>query len=175
MGLLDNLVMPSSVYGSAKFMGFWDRLMFLNSFNKGLVIDGKRRIPLNDSFAHLLLAAPSGGGKTTQFILPNILQLKRTSAVIFDPSQELFQLSHKFLKRTGYTIKTLNVTDLSVSARYNPLVKVESFTDIRKLCDILISAAFPNSSGADAFWNDSAKGILELLIRVVKKLPKEKI
>ncbi len=174
MGFLDRFVMSSNIHGSAKFMGFWEKLGFLNPFNKGVVIDGKNRITQRQSFAHIKIEAPTRAGKSTTYVAPNILQIKGVNLVVFDPSQELYQLSHKYLERKGYEIKKLNPTNLPDSARYNPLKRLETFTDIRKLCDILISAAFPKASGADSFWNDSAKGIIELIIRAVKKLPEAK-
>lgn len=174
MGFLDGLSTSKNLHGNASFMPFWERVRFLNSLNKGLVIDGKNLIPLILAYMHLLLVAPTGAGKTTKYIIPNILRLTLASAVIFDPSGEIYRLCNKYLKRKGYNLKILNLSELSGSARFNPLARLRNIPDIMKMCDIIIAAAFPNATGADAYWNNSAKSIIALIIQVVLKFPKPK-
>ena len=159
------------IHGNAKFMGNFLRKSLLNKRNNGLVIDGIHRLSLERSFSHLAIIAPTGAGKTTRFIQPNVLNMKDASFVVTDPSGEILQKSERYLIKQGYTVVTLNFADIPNSARYNPLSRCETYTDTRKMAEMLIDAAYQNSHGNDLFWNDSSKSILNLLIRAVKRLP----
>ena len=163
------------IHGNAKFMGYWKRLSLLNSWNKGLVIDGVNKISLKRSCSHLAIIANTGAGKTTRLIAPNILNSKNCSLVITDPSGELLQLCRGYLLKQGYTVMALNFTDVENSDKYNPLLRCVTQTDARKMAELIVDSAFaPNSGSSDSFWNDSAKHLLNLLIQAVKALSTER-
>ena len=62
----------NSIHGSARF----SNSNILKSTNKGLVINGhQQRLSLQDSCRHAVIISSTGGGKTTSFILPNIIDL----------------------------------------------------------------------------------------------------
>ena len=49
------------------FMGSISRLLLLNPFNKGLLLNGNRdRISAENSFSHLVVLAPTSGGKSSR-------------------------------------------------------------------------------------------------------------
>ena len=51
-----------------------DQHKLFSSSNKGLLLDGmNKRLSLKDSFNHLALISRTGGGKTTSYVIPNIL------------------------------------------------------------------------------------------------------
>ncbi|QGY44844.1 type IV secretion system DNA-binding domain-containing protein [Maribellus comscasis] len=158
------------IHGNAKFLQGFSRSSLLNKRNNGLVVDGIHRLSLERSYSHLAIVAPTGAGKTTRFVLPNILNMKDASFVVTDPSGEILQKSEAFLRRKGYNVLTLNFTNIRASHRYNPLSRCQTHSDTRKMAEMLIDAAYQNSHGNDLFWNDSAKGILNLLIRAIKRL-----
>ena len=65
----------SSNKGS-RFLPANDQLKLFSSSNRGLLINGKdKRLSLEDSFKHVLILALTGGGKTSKYIIPNVLQL----------------------------------------------------------------------------------------------------
>ncbi len=158
------------IHGDAKFMGGFPRKSLLNKRNTGLVVDGIHRLPQERSYSHLAIVAPTGAGKTTRYVLPNVLNMREASFVVTDPSGEILEKSERYLRKQGYNLLTLNFTDISSSNRYNPLSRCETHSDSRKMAEMLINAAYQNSHGNDLFWNDSAKGILNLLIRAIKRL-----
>jgi len=166
----DLIYKNSGIYGSANFLTGYKKQKLISVFKDGLVIDGINRISLERSFSHVLVSAASGAGKTVKYVIPNILNLNN-SAVIFDPSGELYKLTSGYLNTKGFNIKVINVTEVNQSLQYNPLYRANTHTEISKIADILIRTAYSNSSGNEEFWNNSAKNILTILIRCLKNEP----
>lgn len=133
------------------------------------MIDGKRRISLKNSFTHAMVVAATGGGKTTTYILPNILSLAKNghSIAVTDPSGELFAKTSDFMKSKGYEVKVINPNDLENSSYFNPLSRAENYSDIAKVSKILVEAAFSSKGGNDAFWNNGAMQIIEISIKLL--------
>lgn len=127
-------------------MPWWQRLQFINGFRKGLVIDGKNKISLQQSMQHALVLAPSGMGKSTAYVIPNLLSLKNTSAVVTDPSGELYNLTASYLQKKKYEVRALDFRTSSLQFQYNPLHRAQSFTDIQKISSILIDATLQSNA-----------------------------
>ena len=81
---------------------------------------------------HILVVGRPGTGKSRYFFKPNILNATG-SLVITDPKGELLRDCGANLVRQGYSIKVLNLDDMSSSNHYNPFhylrKKVEMVTD----------------------------------------------
>lgn len=155
------------MYGSAHFLKGFARWRFLNSGKDGLVIDGRRRISKEDSFRHVLVVSPTGGGKTTSYIIPNVLKLTG-SAVITDPSGEIFSTTSSHLQSRGFDVKCIDVRNPGRSLKFNPLFRANTHTEIKKISEILVNSAFPHSRGDQQFWNDLGKNVLNIFIRCLK-------
>lgn len=174
--LLSGRKKKNTLHGSAEWMSDWEQSKFLHKYNDGLCIDGKRKIPKKLCFQHLMLAAPSGAGKTTVFTIPALLTLnpkENISAVVTDPSGEIFEKTSGFLSDKGFDIKVVDVNDLSRSLQFNPLARTQTVTEIKKVADVLVSAANPNNKGSDSFWLDGAKDIIRIFIQCLKNEPAE--
>ena len=157
-----------NLYGSAS----WNE-NFFNIFtgdNTGLTINGQKRISEKKSFQHSAILAPSGVGKTTTYIIPNVLNLN-ASMVITDPSGEIYKATKSTLLDKFFEIRKINVKNLKDSFFYNPLDRAKTKPDINKIADSLISNAYGknNSVSEDPFWSNGAKNILNLIIQAVKK------
>jgi len=152
-------------------MGSFEESRFINSFNKGLVLNGEdKRLSLKDSFNHLAVIARTGGGKTSSYIIPNILKLAqdKNSLVVTDLSGELFEKTSGFLAKRGFKIYVLDPEDLKTSIRYNPLYYASSSLEIDEIAEILIKSANPGQIKAeDKMWLDGAKTFLTILIKVL--------
>ena len=152
-------------------MGHFEERSFLNFSNKGLVLDGAdKRLSQKESFNHMGIIARTGGGKTTGYIVPNILKLAqgKNSMVVTDLSGELYQKTSGFLKKKGFKIYVLDPEDLNTSIGYNPLYYALSSIEIDEIAEILIKSANPGQIKAeDKMWLDGAKTFLTILIKVL--------
>ncbi len=103
--------------------------------NLGVVVDGvpvAAKVNKQETDAEVILAKPihtlvigtTGSGKTTTFVSPTIEILSRTktkpSLVITDPKGELYTLHADTLKKQGYNVQVLNLSEVYNSARWNP-------------------------------------------------------
>jgi type IV secretion system protein VirD4 len=142
-----------------------------SGFNKGLVIDGKdKRLSPILSFNHMALFARAGGGKTSSYIIPNILKLAegRNSMVITDLSGELYQATSGHLSKKGYKIYVIDPEHLDQTHGYNPLYYVKNALDVDAIAEILIkSANVGQISAGDKIWYDGAKKLISMLIKML--------
>ncbi len=103
--------------------------------NLGEVVDGvpvAAKVNKQETNAEVILAKPihtlvigtTGSGKTTTFVSPSIEILSRTkskpSLVITDPKGELYTLHADTLKKQGYKVQVLNLSEVYASSRWNP-------------------------------------------------------
>lgn len=145
------------------FMSFAKRLWLINPFHKGLVLNGGLdRISQKASFTHSIVVAKTGGGKTSSFIIPNILKLDNCSILCTDLSGDLYEKTSGYMSQKGYDVKIINPTKLDISNRYNPLASISTYKEILDVASILINAGDPNPK--DPFWNNGAKNLLAILI-----------
>lgn len=117
---------------------------------------------------NVLLVAGSGSGKTTGFVLPNILQASTSkyspAYVITDPKGEILEEVGWFLRHIGYHIGVLNIKDMQNSLHYNPFKYVrlrENDADmqaqIRKIAAAIIEyQADAEAQKGEAIWPEMA-------------------
>ncbi len=152
----------------ARFSTKDEKQQILSSGNKGVLIDGdSHRLSAKDSFEHIAVIAKPGSGKTTAFIIPNILELARSnySMVVNDPSSEVFELTSGYLAEQGFNIIRLCPDELEVSARFNPFDKLDArhSIEIEQVCASIIMSKY--SSDKEQIWNDGAISILEIFAK----------
>lgn len=139
----------------------------INPSNKGLLLDGKNlRLSPRDSFTHCMVVAPTGAGKTTRYVIPNVLTLDDCSMMITDPSGEILDQTAGALQAKGFDIKVLAPGDPHHSMCYNPLAKISSFQKIQELSRALVRSSVDGEiRPQDQFWYDGAAELIEILIR----------
>lgn len=152
----------------ARFANKNEQSTIFNAGNNGLLIDGKnKRLSEKDSFEHMAIIAKPGAGKTTAYIVPNILDKARQkcSLVVTDPSGEIFSQTSAFMKSRGFNVLTLNPDNLELSSRFNPFdgLGVNDIIEIEKICSSIILSKY--GTDKDPIWNEGAISILEIFAK----------
>lgn len=154
---------------SSRFLRWWEQRRFMHGAKRGLLVDGSRkRLSEKDSFQHLALISPTGGGKTTSYILPNLLTLDDCSIVVTDPSGELYEKAAGCLAGKGFSLRVLNLQDPNRGSRYNPVTKASSFSEIDKLANILIRSSNPVVKPGDDVWYSQPAALISVFLRCLK-------
>ena len=139
-----------------------ERKVFSNS-NNGLLIDGdSRRISEKDSFEHVAVIAKPGSGKTTAYIIPNLIDraMKGDSIITLDPSGELYEKTSGFLKKKGYKVLLIDPTETSRSVQFNPYygLGMSDLQEVRSISASLVLSRYGNDK--DPLWNDGAISLI---------------
>ena len=156
--------------GGSRFLKPSEQRELFHPRNDGLLIDGqKARLDQQTSFTHVAIISPTGGGKTTRYVIPNLLTLERCSMVVTDPSGELFARTSGYLEAKGYRVRVVNPTDPRMSLGYNPLAKVSNPLESGEVAHILLESSLSKEGGKDAFWNQGAETLIDILIQCLKR------
>jgi len=156
----------NTLHGSAKWAGFFERTRFINKKNSGFLVDGIRSISEKASFQHLFVLAPSGMGKTTFFVIPNVIRQNfKGSMVILDPKGEIFKNTASSLEEDlgvgsvrvidPFCVRTKN-TDT-----YNPLHNIKTMAQAKTVAKTLMSQV---ASDSDPFWHITGASLLSALL-----------
>jgi len=147
-------------------------------FIAGIVGRGPRRqlvgIPEAEHYEHLLLDAPNGAGKTSGFIIPNLLgETGGRTVIVADPKRELLKKTAPHL-RTAYPdgrVWVLDFYDPTLSHGYNPLAWVRDM----RTADLFARTWVKNTgtSGSEPFWDNAATTLIAAgalhLVRVAQR------
>ena len=155
----------SSIYGDAEWMWAWQQKKFLASKNTGFRVAPKTRLSLQDSYKGVLIVAPPGSGKSTSFIIPNILELWKASAIITDPSGEIFLSTNGNCSRT-HQIQVINFQNIEKSLHFNPLKFAHTTEDLHVIAEIIANHSNPKES--DRFWSAGASEIIHLVLLALR-------
>lgn len=143
----------------------------LSPLNKGLLIDGQKgRLSETESFQNVCVMARVGAGKTSRYIIPNVLDKaqRNCSMVINDPKGEVFEATSGYLQSRGFHVLTINPEDLERSSRFNPLLEARSDIELEQVAEILIKAGSGNSA-KDAFWDNGAVRLISVLLKLLQR------
>lgn len=159
----------ATLHGAARFMDRIELSLTFNRKNKGLVLSSRYRMSEAQSFQNLCLIAPPGLGKSTRFVIPNVLQATG-SVVITDPSGEIYQNTAGHLAARGYTIQVFQPAKIGKSLTFNP-ISAATTPQARKQLATTLAKNAGGASGDDTFWVASATGLLFVLITAVARYP----
>lgn len=138
--------------------------------NTGLLLDGQEgRLSEPESFQNVCVVARVGAGKTSRYIIPNVLdRAKRNcSVVINDPKGEVFAETSGYLQSRGFKIIVINPEDPTASSRFNPLLEAKTDIEIEQIAEILVKAGAGNSK--DEFWNHGATRLVSVLLKLLQR------
>ena len=161
-----NFATRLTTYGEARFQspGEMKRTGFREPLGQGYVFarlgkaSSKRAPYLAASFqkfAHALVVAPTGSGKTVSYVIPNIL-LAPGSTVVLDVKGEVFEKTARYRKARGDEVFYFAPYDFErLSHRYNPLERLaalqnreERFTRLSELSTYFLQMS-GSGSGKD--------------------------
>ena len=124
-----------------------------------------------------IIIGPSGAGKTTGYVIPNITQ-QYGSMIVTDTKGNLSARLGPSLKDAGYEVYTLDFVNQANSCVYNPLDYIgrdvwgKEFNqqELMSLANLLI----PTRNSRDPYWEDNARiVIISLMAFVLEALPRE--
>lgn len=151
-------------FGSVRLIGsYW---------NKGFVVSRYRKLTRLKSYENILLSGPTGSGKTTRLLLKQLYSLRGCSLLINDPQGELWHYASGHLKNHFSNVYSINFSDSSKSAAFNPFSRIKKTNDVNKLASLLISSTLDKGSG-DVFWSLASVNLVQVLIRILQYRPKE--
>ena len=153
-------------FGSTNFQGTAElrRNGFFGKAGTGFIVGKttrpgrKGRMLSSRTFPHALVVAPTGRGKTTGFVIPNLLTFKG-SAVVLDVKGESFEATARHRAGQGDKVFRFAPTDWHDrrTHRYNPLLRIAQLEDVeqQQMELQLLASLFLQSE------NDKVKGLLE--------------
>lgn len=123
-----------------------------------------------ESFKGVCVISRVGAGKTSRYIIPNVLQRahENCSMVINDPKGEVFEKTSHRLKQSGFRIITIDPENLKRSSRFNPFEEVSNDIETEQVAEILVRSGNPTSAGKDDFWLQGAIRFVSLFIKSLK-------
>ncbi len=158
-------IKPSESQGSARWMTEEELRRTLPSGGTHRLVLGRLggtwvEVPEQRQYTHPLVIAPTGYGKTTTQIVPNILGEGGTrSLVITDPKRELMRLTAPYLReRYGERVWVLDLLDPGLSRGFNPLAYVHDMVEAT-----LFARTWVENTGvskSDPFWENTNRQIL---------------
>lgn len=137
--------------------------------DKGWIIDSKK-CGKSISYKHIsncnsLVYGITRAGKTTGFVLPTIYSnasdTSKPCFFITDKKDELFVKTYSFLKKQGYRIWKINISDGSTSNFWNPLAEIWSDYNCFRNCDVNDPVAYQ----ALTSLNERINNLLDLLFQ----------
>lgn len=174
-----------TTYGSACWLMLWEASAERCFRARGLLLgdwSGTLRV-FGGQDGHALTVAPTGRGKGTCAIIPNLL--RQRFAFVVDPGGENTAIAIKSWRAKGFDVQVLNPWGMHSAApwelpahSFNPLAildpKSMSFTsDASLLAEMLISRG-ANDGGNTAYFKDEAKsGIRAMLMHMVTTVRKD--
>lgn len=141
----------------------------------------KNIVVSNDMFKTKLnnndvIIGASGAGKSSGYVIPNIMQ-HNESMIVADTKGILHRQLRKGLEKTGFEVYVLDFVNLEQSCSYNPLDYIEydkkNCTYSGKDIITIAKAMIPDRVHHEPFWEAAARMVLECLIAfVTETLPK---
>ncbi len=146
---------------------------FLGSHHKGLLVDGHSlRLSKEESAKNICVIARTGAGKTSRYIIPNVLDQasRKASLVINDPKGDVFQATSGAMHRAGFKIITINPQNPQASSRFNPLSEARDDIELEQIAAIIVRSGNPGEK--DGFWNLGATRIVAIFLKALRNVQK---
>ena len=155
----------------ARFLTSKETGALLSPRNRGLLIDGaKGHLSETQSFQNVCVVARVGAGKTTRYIIPNVLSKAKAkcSLVVNDPKGEVFAATSGYMQANGYKVIVVHPEHLQNSSRFNPLFEAKNDIELEQIAEILVKAG-SGSAPKDEFWDNGAVRLVSVLLKLLQR------
>lgn len=173
---------PPTTFGSARWMTFWEaygrKLLRPGGFLAG---DWEGLCPVWLPFQHAITFGPTGSGKGTTAIIPNLLS--QDHVFLVDPGGENTAVVIDDWRARGLSVHVINPFGLLTDAphalpqhRFNPLALLRTDSDAltadsKLIAEMLITRS-GNEAGSAKFFIDATESLLRaLIVHIVTALP----
>lgn len=143
----------------------------LSARNTGLLLDGNRgRLSERESFQNVCVIARVGAGKTSRYIIPNVLDKAKAncSIIVNDPKGEVFEETSGYMQAKGYKVLVIDPENLERSSRFNPLLEAKTDIELEQVAEILVKAGSGNSE-KDKFWDNGGIRLVAVLLKLLQR------
>lgn len=157
------------LHGSARWATLADvrRAHLLPSTRRGAITRGiivgrwKSRILVDTGEGHVLVTAPTRGGKGTGVVVPTLLSWPK-STLIHDISGENWALTAGWRKSRGHIVLKFDPANPEGSIKYNPLSEIRIGTDheYEDASAIAHALIYPGGDQFGDYWHDAAIPLL---------------
>ena len=150
----------------------------LNTRHTGLLLDGESlRMSEKESFQNVCVVARVGAGKTSRYIIPNVLdRAKRTcSVVVNDPKGEVYAATSGYMEQHGFRVIVIDPEHPDTSHTFNPLSEAKNEIELDQIAEILIRAGKGSTStGASGdFWAHGAVRFVSVFLGCLRNAGQE--
>lgn len=143
----------------------------LSPRNSGLLLDGNRgKLSLRESFQNVCVIARVGAGKTSRYIIPNVLDKAKAncSIIVNDPKGEVFEETSGYMQARGYRVLVIDPENLERSSCFNPLLEAKTDIELEQVAEILVKAGSGHSE-KDTFWDNAAIRLVAVLLKLLQR------
>lgn len=161
-------------HGIARWGTAGERVRLLRVRDPGIRIGkaGRRRwrllVPSDGSLNDfVILFGPSKSGKSSRYVIPNVLGETEASMVITDPKGEVYRHTAAALEARGYQVWVLNLKDLPRSMRFNPLNYCETPQDVLQLVSTVLRNTSASTGGDADIWGPAERAYISALMLYV--------
>lgn len=158
----------------AEFSKMHEYRKYLNATNKGLLLNGdKLSLSEPESYQNVCVIARVGAGKTTRYIVPNVLHRakKSCSIVVNDPKGEVYELTSGYMKACGYNIIVIDPENIERSSSFNPFLEAQDEIELEQIAEILVKCGNPEEKGS--FWNNGAIRFVSVFMKALQNAGRE--
>ena len=143
----------------------------ISYFNRGIRF-GDKATSIETSTRHTIIFGSPGSSKSLSVIVPTLLSSKgEKSYVVRDPAGELYKLCSGYLKKQGYDVRVINLSQAHLSSdAWNPLEGSLTDGDLNRLAELVVASNYGTSEG-DAYWRHSAKELAFVMMKILKEQP----
>lgn len=142
---------------------------YLNSRNKGLLLNGlDLSLSESESYQNVCVMARVGAGKTTRYIVPNVLHRAKMncSIVVNDPKGEVYELTSGYMNDRGYNIIVIDPENIDRSSSFNPFLEAKDEIELEQIAEILVKCGNPEEKGS--FWNNGAIRFVSVFMKALQ-------